>query len=77
MGLLTTVIHQIARHSWKDVLYPLLPCYQATSVSEINTTKKELIKITDILGKNTIPTTNTPLFYMYNDGSVEQKIIIK
>ena len=58
-------------------LYPLLPCNQSTSVSEINKTKKELMKITDLLGRNTIEITNTPLLYIYNDGSVEHKIIIQ
>ena len=38
-------------------------------------TKKELIKITDLLGRETIPTTNAPMFYIYEDGSVEKKII--
>ena len=45
-------------------LYPLLPCNQSTSVSEINKTKKELMKITDLLGRNTIEITNTPLLYI-------------
>ncbi len=60
-----------------NFLYPLLPCNQSTSVSEINKTKKELMTITDVLGRNTIEITNTPLLYIYNDGSVEQKIIIQ
>ena len=60
-----------------NFLYPLLPCNQSTSVSEINKTKKELMTITDVLGRNTIEITNTPLLYLYNDGSVEQKIIIQ
>ena len=55
------------------------------SLSIINTTgvenvyghNKVLIKITDILGKETPYRRNTPLFYIYNDGTVERKLIIK
>ena len=47
-----------------------------TGVEEI-TSDKKLVKITDILGKVTTPTKNTTLFYIYNDGSVEKKIIIE
>ena len=39
--------------------------------------EKEILKITDVLGKESKPQPNTPLFYMYSDGIVEKKIIIK
>ena len=42
----------------------------------INTPKGELIKITDILGRKT-KGTNQPLFYIYDDGTVEKKIILE
>jgi len=38
---------------------------------------KELIKITNLLGQNTKEAFNTPLFYIYSDGSVEKQIILK
>ena len=50
--------------------------YQNTSVSEISTTK-ELLKVIDILGRQTKEIKNSLLFYMYNDGTVEKKIIIE
>jgi len=37
--------------------------------------KKELIMITDLLGRETKEIKNQLLFYIYNDGSVEKKII--
>ena len=37
---------------------------------------KELLKVIDILGRET-KQTNQPLFYIYEDGTVEKKIIIK
>jgi spore coat protein CotH len=45
-----------------------------------STTKKQLIGITDLLGRtvaNSKSLTNTPLFYIYDDGTVEKKIIIE
>ena len=38
--------------------------------------EKTLTRIVDILGKEVLPTKNTPLFYIYSDGSIEHKIII-
>jgi hypothetical protein len=47
-----------------------------TSFSEINT-KKKLIKTIDVLGRKNKGTKNKPLFYIYNDGTVEKQIIIE
>jgi polyhydroxybutyrate depolymerase len=50
----------------------------ATSTSNITTEKSaELIKVVDVLGRVTIPKPNTPLFYIYKDGSVEKRILVK
>ena len=38
---------------------------------------KELLKVTDILGRESNKKRNTPLFYIYNNGTVEKKIIIE
>jgi len=51
-------------------------CGSSTSVQE-HTTKKELLKVTDLLGRKTKGTTNQPLFYIYDDGTVEKRIIIE
>ncbi len=51
-------------------------CPSATSVTEINKNKR-LMKITDVLGREDNKKRNTPLFYIYNDGTVEKKIIIE
>ena len=59
----------------KDFLYPLLPCNNATSITSINS-KKILIKIIDLLGRETEKTINTPLFYIYSNGEVEKKMFI-
>ena len=60
----------------KDFLYPLLPCNSTTFINEL-LLEKSLIKVVDVLGREVKPQHNTSLFYIYNDGSVEQRIIIK
>ena len=57
-------------------LFPLLPCNNTTSISEENTRNKQLIRTTDILGRNANTINNGPLFYIYDDGSVEKRIIL-
>ncbi len=47
-----------------------------TSILEISN-QKTLIKIVDILGRETNPKANTLLFYIYDDGTVEKKIILE
>ena len=42
---------------------------------EEKTTNKELIKVTDLLGRET-KQTNQPLLYIYDDGTVEKRITI-
>ena len=51
-------------------------CPNVTSISEINTERK-LIKIIDVLGRETKEIKNQTLFYLYNNGSVEKEIIIE
>tara|TARA_B110000908_G_C9928580_1_gene302865 strand:+ start:304 stop:570 length:267 start_codon:yes stop_codon:yes gene_type:complete len=49
-----------------------------TNISDINLGEnRKLQKTVDILGRETQSTKNTPLFYIYNDGTVEKKIIIE
>jgi len=46
-------------------------------IIETNTADKTLIKIVDVLGRETKPKKNTPLFYMYDDGTVEKRILVE
>ena len=48
-----------------------------TGIGELNTTPKQLVKIVDVLGRKTPFKPNTPLLYIYNDGTVKRKMIIK
>ena len=51
-------------------------CPTTSSVSEMNTDKK-LLKIVDVLGRESLPQNNTPLFHIYENGTVEKKIILE
>ena len=46
-------------------------------IPTLNTSKGELLKIIDLLGRETKGKKNKPLFYIYDDGTVEKKIIIE
>ena len=48
----------------------------SSSAIEDRTTNKELLRTTDILGRETKETKNTLLFYIYDDGTVERRITI-
>jgi hypothetical protein len=53
-------------------------CEGSVGIKENISIKKELIKIINVLGRETNKqNTNTPLFYLYDDGSVEKKIIVE
>ena len=57
----------------------LTACNQACGVSALveHNTTKALLKITDILGRETNEKRNKLLFYIYDDGTVEKKIVIE
>jgi hypothetical protein len=70
-----------------DYSYPLINSSGCDSIANINftiiisgilnlqtTQSKYLIKVTDVLGRETKGIKNEPLFYIYDDGSVERKL---
>jgi hypothetical protein len=44
---------------------------------EIETNKKELLKIVDVLGRETRFQPNTVQLYMYTDGSIKKMLVIE
>ena len=48
-----------------------------TQILEEYPANKELLKVTDLLGRETKGTKNQPLFYIYDDGTVEKRIVIE
>ena len=49
----------------------------STFVAEIENKGKKFIKIVDVLGRECLPKKNTTLFYIFDDESVEKKLIFK
>jgi hypothetical protein len=49
----------------------------STGRLNINHVEKFLFKITDMLGQETPYRKNTPLFYLYDDGTIEKRIVIE
>ena len=62
---------------WSSANLIATGCQQATAIEEKNEMNRNLIKIVDVLGRSTKAISNTTLFYIYDDGSVEKKIIIE
>ncbi|MBT3622111.1 MAG: hypothetical protein HN535_05105 [Flavobacteriales bacterium] len=62
---------------WSAANLIAVGCQSVTAIQPEIIKDKTLLKIIDILGRETKPTINTPLFYMYDDGTVEKKIIIE
>ena len=44
---------------------------------EINYKNRELVKVIDLSGRENKGAKNEPLFYIYDDGTVEKKIILE
>mgnify|MGYP000397929937 FL=1 len=51
-------------------------CPPPSAIQE-QTTNKELLKITNLLGREAKGTKNEVLFYIYDDGTVEKRIVIE
>ncbi|MAR40234.1 MAG: hypothetical protein CMD22_06200 [Flavobacteriales bacterium] len=48
-----------------------------TNIDKPMILSEKLLKIVDVLGRETIENTNTPLFYIFDDGTVEKRIILE
>jgi hypothetical protein len=72
-GLYTVIVTDANRCIISDTTS--VNAYNPTGIINIKNTSKTLIKITDVLGKEMSYRKNTPLFYIYDDGTVEKKII--
>ncbi len=49
----------------------------STEIIESDIYNRRVLKVIDLLGRETIESINKPLFYIYNDGTVEKRINIK
>ena len=71
--LVPTLVYYTAG-SWVS-LKTTQPGVTAVDFTNQNTKSRKLIKVIDILGRETNILKNTILFYMYNDGTIEKKYI--
>ncbi|MDC0231064.1 aryl-sulfate sulfotransferase [Aureispira] len=62
--------------SYTDSLQCVVNCQTTDIINLKDPTLVRLIKITDILGRETLPIKNTPLFYFYSDGTVVKSMIV-
>jgi len=61
-----------------DSLLCIFSCIETEISDQINNSKQELIRIIDVLGKETQEDLRRrPLFYIYDDGTVEKRLIIE
>ena len=67
---------KIASDHFPVIVDFVLPMINQTGVEEYKS-NKDIIRIRDILGRDVEERKNTPLFYIYDDGTVEKKIIIE
>ena len=61
--------------NWDNTFNYSTNCPPPSAIQE-HTTNKEILKVTDLLGRET-KQTNQPLFYIYDDGTVEKRIVIE
>tara|TARA_B110000240_G_scaffold187843_1_gene225949 strand:- start:338 stop:754 length:417 start_codon:yes stop_codon:yes gene_type:complete len=57
-------------------IYIVLQNSSSSVITNDNSHSKELIKMIDIFGRET-KQTNQPVFYIYDDGTVEKRIILE
>ena len=60
-----------------SIAYLNLTINNISDVLDITDHTRNLVKITNVLGRETLYRRNTPLFYIYDDGTVEKKIVVE
>ena len=61
---------------WNPTLGVWAKMGSLTSIEEIDTSDKKLIKVVDILGRETSINSNQTLFFIYEDGMIEKRYIV-
>ena len=59
-----------------DSIFSIVTVASTIAVEEDNRVKKKLIIITDVIGREIVPNSNQTLFYRFNDGTTEKKIVV-
>jgi len=66
-----------ANNCWSGLVCATIPNVISGIIDVSENTKRTILKIINVLGEPTKPKPNTPLFYIYNDGTVEKRIVIE
>ncbi len=67
-----------ANSNWtKDTWTSFSTNCSVSAVDENKTPHKRLLKVVDVFGRSISPKPNIPLFYIFDDGTVEKKLIIE
>lgn len=61
---------------FSDVNNHTSECFNTTSIKEVNNNKRNLLEVKNLLGRKTNIIYNNVFIYIYDDGTVEKKIII-
>jgi len=60
-----------------SIIYLNLTITENTSILDISDDQKEILKVINMLGQEIYYSKNTLLFYIYDDGTVEKRIVIE
>ena len=60
-----------------DSIFSIVTVVSTTTTEVDNIATKKLINITDVLGREVVPNFNQTLFYQFNDGTTEKKIVVE
>jgi len=75
-GTLHLITGWFAGNSSTSCIFPFNINNGTTDINEVEK-NKDIFRITDVLGRKTPYRINTPLFYIYDDGTVEKRIVIE
>ena len=64
-------------YPWNNPYFFIVSTPWTSDISEFPSQNPTLLKIIDVLGRETKGKKNAPLFYIYDDGTVEKKVVIE
>jgi PKD repeat protein len=75
-GSYTVTLTAITNTACTENTQTLIITVSSTAIDELKATK-QLLQITDVLGRKMNPTNNLPLLYRFDDGSVEKRMVVE
>ena len=66
-----------AEYNWANDSWTNFSANCNTTEIEDYSSHRKLIKVLDVFGRSITPKPNMPLLYIYNDGTVEKRIVIQ